>query len=64
MFVQKEWIEGDPGQPPPPPERKYIRNRVQPLPFFSAPERPADPDYLLQDWKHMYIEDVLSMPDK
>lgn len=27
-FIQKEWIEGDPGQPPPPPERKYIRNRV------------------------------------
>lgn len=42
-FVQSEWIDGDPGQPPPPPERKWIRNR---------------------DWKHMYIEDVLSMPDK
>lgn len=42
-FVQKEWIEGDPGQPPPPPERKWIRNK---------------------DWKHMYIEDILSMPDK
>jgi hypothetical protein len=27
-FIQKEWIEGDPGQPAPPPERKYIRNRV------------------------------------
>ncbi|GAA5832964.1 hypothetical protein JCM3766R1_000378 [Sporobolomyces carnicolor] len=26
MFIQKEWIEGDPGQPAPPPERKYIRN--------------------------------------
>lgn len=26
-FIQKEWIEGDPGQPPPPPERKWIRNR-------------------------------------
>lgn len=26
MFIQKEWIEGDPGQPPPPPERKWIRN--------------------------------------
>ena len=26
-FIQKEWIEGDPAQPPPPPERKYIRNR-------------------------------------
>ena len=43
MFIQKEWIEGDPGQPPPPPERKSIRN---------------------QDWKHMHIEDILSMPDK
>jgi len=26
-FIQKEWIEGDPGQPPPPPERQFIRNR-------------------------------------
>jgi hypothetical protein len=26
-FIQKEWIEGDPAQPRPPPERKYIRNR-------------------------------------
>ncbi|GAA5962083.1 hypothetical protein JCM21900_001941 [Sporobolomyces salmonicolor] len=43
MFIQKEWIEGDPGQPAPPPERKNIRN---------------------QDWRHMYIEDILSMPDK
>lgn len=42
-FVQREWIAGDPGQPPPPPERKFIRNR---------------------EWKHMYIEDILSMPDK
>lgn len=42
-FVQREWISGDPGQPAPPPERKFIRNR---------------------EWKHMYIEDVLSMPDK
>ncbi|GAA6016923.1 hypothetical protein JCM8202_004482 [Rhodotorula sphaerocarpa] len=43
MFIQKEWIEGDPGQPPPPPERKFIRNR---------------------EWKHMHVEDILSMPDK
>ena len=27
-FVQKEWIEGDPAQPPPPPGRKFIRNNV------------------------------------
>ncbi|KDN47211.1 hypothetical protein RSAG8_03690, partial [Rhizoctonia solani AG-8 WAC10335] len=26
-FIHKEWIEGDPAQPPPPPERKWIRNR-------------------------------------
>ncbi|GAA6031259.1 hypothetical protein JCM8097_005571 [Rhodosporidiobolus ruineniae] len=43
MFIQKEWIEGDPGQPAPPPERKHIRNH---------------------EWKHMHIEDILSMPDK
>lgn len=42
-FVQKQWIEGDPGQPAPPPERKWIRNK---------------------DWKHMYVKDILSMPDK
>ncbi|KAJ7594579.1 glycoside hydrolase family 63 protein [Mycena floridula] len=26
-FIQKEWIEGDPGQPAPPPQRKNVRNR-------------------------------------
>lgn len=28
QFIQKPWIEGDAAQPPPPPERKWIRNRV------------------------------------
>jgi hypothetical protein len=28
-FIQKEWIEGDPGQIAPPPERKYVRNWVR-----------------------------------
>jgi hypothetical protein len=28
QFIQREWIEGDDGQPPPPPERKFVRNRV------------------------------------
>lgn len=28
-FIQKEWLEGDPAQPPPPPNRKFIRNRVR-----------------------------------
>lgn len=37
MFIQKEWIEGDPGQPPPPPERKFIRNMVRlPLPAIRT----------------------------
>lgn len=27
-FIQKEWLEGDPAQPPPPPERKNVRNKV------------------------------------
>ncbi|KAJ3512632.1 hypothetical protein NLJ89_g3412 [Agrocybe chaxingu] len=42
-FIQKEWLEGDPAQPPPPPNRKWIRNK---------------------EWRHMHIEDILSMPDK
>lgn len=28
-FVQSEWINGDPAQPPPPPERKHVRNKVR-----------------------------------
>ncbi|KAH9935381.1 Six-hairpin glycosidase-like protein [Fomitopsis serialis] len=43
QFVQNEWLNGDPAQPPPPPERKNVRNK---------------------EWKHMYIADILSMPDK
>ncbi|EIN11579.1 hypothetical protein PUNSTDRAFT_83245 [Punctularia strigosozonata HHB-11173 SS5] len=27
QFIQKPWMEGDPAQPPPPPGRKYVRNR-------------------------------------
>ncbi|KAL5523625.1 hypothetical protein ACEPAG_7798 [Sanghuangporus baumii] len=27
QFIQKAWLEGDPAQPPPPPNRKWIRNR-------------------------------------
>lgn len=42
-FVQKEWIEGDPAQPPPPHGRQHIRNK---------------------HWRHMHVEDILSMPDK
>ncbi|EED78354.1 hypothetical protein POSPLDRAFT_135023 [Postia placenta Mad-698-R] len=43
QFVQKDWLQGDPAQPPPPPERKDVRNK---------------------EWKHLYIADILSMPDK
>lgn len=28
QFVQKDWLQGDPAQPPPPPERKDVRNKV------------------------------------
>lgn len=27
-FIQKDWIQGDSGQPPPPPERQWVRNRA------------------------------------
>ncbi|KAG8928473.1 hypothetical protein FRC02_006869 [Tulasnella sp. 418] len=26
-FIQTEWLNGDPAQPPPPPERRWVRNR-------------------------------------
>jgi hypothetical protein len=32
-FIQKEWLEGDPAQPPPPPNRKHIRNKAGTLVF-------------------------------
>jgi hypothetical protein len=42
-FIHSEWSQGDPGNPPPPPERANVRNAA---------------------WKHLYIDDILSMPDK
>jgi Glycosyl hydrolase family 63 C-terminal domain len=42
-YVVEDWLEGDPGQPPPPPERKTGRN---------------------SEWRHLYNERVMSMPDK
>jgi hypothetical protein len=41
-YIVDQWLEGDPGQPPPPPERLSGRNR---------------------DWRHLYNERVMSMPD-
>ena len=41
-FVWDQWANGDPGQIPPPPGRKAIRN---------------------SQWKHMFLDDILSMPD-
>jgi hypothetical protein len=35
QFIQKEWMEGDSGQPPPPPERKWVRNRVSSCPSWT-----------------------------
>src|SRR5438445_3664679 len=42
-YIVEQWLRGDPAQPPPPPERKYGRNR---------------------EWRHLYNERVMSMPDK
>jgi hypothetical protein len=42
-YIIKEWVEGDPAQPPPPEGHVYGRNR---------------------DWQHVFMRDVLSMPDK
>ncbi len=41
-YIVARWLDGDPGQPPPPPERKTGRNH---------------------DWKHLYNDDILSLPD-
>ena len=42
-YVVSDWLEGDPGHQPPPPERWKGRNN---------------------DWKHLFVRDVISMPDK
>ena len=42
-YVIEQWLDGDPGQPPPPPERNFGRNN---------------------EWRHLYNERVMSMPDK
>lgn len=60
QFVQKPWLEGDPAQPPPPSERKWIRNRVSFFPACLSAMRLI----LGQEWKHLHIADILSMPDK
>jgi hypothetical protein len=41
-FIWDQWANGDPAMPPPPPERKAIRNG---------------------QWKHLHLDDILSMPD-
>ncbi|KAI9753805.1 MAG: hypothetical protein M4579_004986 [Chaenotheca gracillima] len=41
-FIWDQWANGDPTLPPPPPNRKAIRN---------------------EQWKHMHLDDILSMPD-
>lgn len=41
-YVVEEWLDGDPGQPTPPPARKGGRNH---------------------DWRHLFNDDILSLPD-
>ncbi|ELR08675.1 hypothetical protein VC83_03844 [Pseudogymnoascus destructans] len=41
-FIWDQWANGDPSSPPPPAERKAVRNT---------------------QWKHMHLDDILSMPD-
>ncbi|KFY21526.1 hypothetical protein V493_07339 [Pseudogymnoascus sp. VKM F-4281 (FW-2241)] len=41
-FIWDQWANGDPASPPPPAERKAVRNT---------------------QWKHMHLDDILSMPD-
>ena len=42
-YAVDEWLDGDPGQPPPPAARKRGRNA---------------------SWRHLFNEDIVSMPDK
>lgn len=42
-YKVQQWLDGDPAQPPPPPERLEGRNA---------------------DWKHLYNEHIISVPDK
>ena len=42
-YVVTDWLEGDPTQPKPPPQRWHGRNH---------------------DWTHLFVQDVISMPDK
>jgi hypothetical protein len=42
-YIVRDWLDGDPGQPPPPSSRRKQRNH---------------------DWRHLYNEGVMSMPDK
>jgi hypothetical protein len=41
-YIVEQWLDGDPGRPPPPNERQLGRN---------------------SDWRHLYNERVMSMPD-
>ena len=42
-YIVEQWLDGDPAQPAPPPERQEGRN---------------------SEWRHLYNERVMSMPDK
>jgi Glycosyl hydrolase family 63 C-terminal domain len=42
-YIMTEWLEGDPSEPVPPPQRLEGRNH---------------------EWTHLFVQDVISMPDK
>lgn len=41
QFIQRQWLGGDPLQPPPPPERKYVRNKVREVISKQRPDADA-----------------------
>ncbi|MCC7367832.1 MAG: glucosidase [Chloroflexi bacterium] len=47
-FDVREWLDGDPGQPPPPPERRQGRNRE--WPHFNAMDIMSMPDAWEYPW--------------
>jgi hypothetical protein len=34
QFIQRDWLKGDPAQPPPPPERQHVRNKASSYPVY------------------------------
>jgi hypothetical protein len=62
QFIPKLWLDGDPKQPPPPLERRNIRNNVPS--FWSTLLRLILLTRSHQEWTHMYAAHIFSTPDK